>query len=267
MRDIALVMVTVDRAPSENYLRQTLANLRRSGLDTCRRLRAFCIVDSGTDRSWVNEQVRASGMQTPTVDTPQEHRCASLNVAAALRIGATSGATWVVFIEDDIDVCADFLCSAGAWLDRHARPDVHVYAFGAAFAQLKERRVVDAGEWRYPVSAFYGTQAMALRCDDAASLAVWLEACPYAEADDGTAYDMAMHKWSRHTWPDVTAFLASAPSFVQHIGSSSVINPRKFVHTFNSWKGRKWSYLETLQATQSPPSPQGDGGQTRQADR
>lgn len=245
MRDIAMVMVTVDRSPGKNYLRQTLENLLRGAAFRSPRLHSFHVADSGADGTWLWGELQAVAEQL-YLDTythvPDEPRCANVNVAAALRAGADTGAAWVLFVEDDIDVCADFVCGVGQWLDDHARQDRHVYAFGSPYPQVQAAMKAGKHSWDCPVRRFYGTQAFVVSRADAKSLAQWLERDPYAVHPDGVCYDIVMHKWSQATWPDVPAFVATAPSFVQHLGMASVIAPRNGVHTCPSWQGRDWRY-------------------------
>ena len=162
------------------------------------------------------------------------------NVAAALRQGySRSFAAWVVFLEDDIDVCDRFFDSVGAWLDDCARDDRRVYALGSCQVSKKSRgRAADIG-----IEHFFGTQAFALRRDDAIDLSAYLDEHVYDRTDTGAQYDLLMHDWALTRWPSVRHFLASVPSFVQHIGRESVIEPRPSTHLFASWPGREWSYV------------------------
>lgn len=240
-RDIAAVMVTVDRSPGANYLAETLTNLHRSDLarsiDQGRLLRLELVSpDLGFAADAIDDCYTGGA---------SEGKCpANLNVASALRLGADTGAPWVLFLEDDIDVCADFFDSVGAWLDDHARDDRRVYAFGANYGWIEEATAAGCTAANYPIGKFYGTQAFALRSEDALSLSAYLVAHCYDRTDDGTAYDLLMADWARQTWPEIGHFLASCPSFVDHIGRTSSIRPRPETHTFPSWPGREWSYLE-----------------------
>lgn len=247
MRDIAAVMVTVDRTPKPNYLAETLENLARSGAKPPRPL---VIADSGTDNGWSYPDIRRTwGSWVHLDQTDGEFLCANLNVARALRLGAKSGAPWVLFLEDDIDVVADFFDSVGAWLDDHAREDRHLYAFGANYAQVGDLAARGIHAWDYPIEDFYGTQAIAVRAEDAPSLADYLEEHCFDLTPEGTRYDHLMRGWAKERWPEIDHFLASCPSFVQHTGRSSVIDPREVVHVFPSWPGREWSYLRRGEAS------------------
>lgn len=253
-RDIAAVMVTVDRSPGVNYLAETLENLKRGGLLTSQRLAAFLVTDSGPGCGFALSVTDSAlrGHPTPPYSGVtggfEERVCANCNVARALRAGYESGAPWVLFLEDDIDVCADFFDSVGAWLDDHARDLRRVYALGANYPWVEEATAAGCTAANYPIEQFYGTQAFALRSEDALSLSEYLVEHCYDREEDGTAYDLLMADWARQTWPEIGHFLASCPSFVDHIGRTSSIRPRSETHAFPSWPGRKWSYLETRRA-------------------
>lgn len=252
MRDLAVVLITIDRSPEPSYLSDTLSNLTRGGLLSSPRVGSLFISDGGGSSSLrhtlgvveelLDEQVWVAGFA---------HRVtANENVEGALRVGACMGAPWVLFLEDDIDVCADFFDSVGAWLDEYASPDHFIYPLGANYEGVECAARLGADRWVYPVEQFYGTQALAIRSTDAASLASFLEAHRFDRAEDGTAYDLLMADWLRAERAGAS-LLTPAPSFVQHIGRTSSIRPRPATHTFPSWLGREWSYLDrsTLRGT------------------
>ena len=249
-RDIAAVMVTVDRSVrgQTNYLAETLANLVRGGMLTTPRLTLFEIHDSGTSArpyGWATDE-RDKVFYDDRFGEVYGHPepvCANLNVAAALASGAASDAEFVLFLEDDIDVCADFFDSVGAWLDDHAAPDRLVYAFACPYPQVTDAAAGGATSWDYPIKgAFYGTQAFAVRSEDAADLAAFLRADPYRMNPGGSCWDLIMQIWALEKGAEF--FLASAPSFAEHIGRESVVAPRPATHTCPSWPGREWSYLQ-----------------------
>lgn len=212
MRDIYLSMVTHPRPV--DYFSQTIKNLVRSGLGRSSRLCNFGIYET--------------------------HEPANINVADALSLQACDVNNWILFIEDDLDFCNSFVDSCAAWLDEHEYGDVKVYAFGCSHPAIE-----DSYEpyWKYPISCFNGTQCFAVRRYDALEIAKYLRKHCYDRTPDGTAYDLLIADWARANWPDQEYFLASCPSFVQHVGMNSVIRPRPNVHTFTSFPGPEWSYV------------------------
>lgn len=241
-RDISAVMVTVDREPGVNYLGPTLENLKRSDLLTSTRLEELFILDSGPNwgGAFLADALAEalSGLETHRVHSGShlEKVCANINVSEALKQAAGAERPWVLFLEDDIDVCANFFDSVGAWLDKYAQEQYRVYPFGSSHSGPQDFVRVHCKQ-------FYGTQCFAIRSSDAISLADYIEANCFTLTDNGTCYDLLMAKWVQKVYPPWQTFLAASPSFVQHVGKSSVIQPRKSVHQFASWPGREWSFV------------------------
>jgi len=255
-RDISAAMVTIDRSPGRNYLAETLDNLVRGGLLTSPRLDSLTICDSGPGWSFAARERDASaaaGVPACWAHPSGIRITANENVAWALGIAA-SKAPWCLFLEDDVDVCADFFDSVGAWLDDHAAPDRLVYAFACPYLQVKDAVAAGDASWDYPIKgAFYGTQAFAVRSEDAADLAAFLRADPYRMNPGGSCWDLIMQIWALEKGAEF--FLASAPSFAEHIGRESVVAPRPATHTCPSWPGREWSYLQAQLGAEQAVAP------------
>jgi hypothetical protein len=254
--DIAVTMITVDRSlkgKRTNYLGETLRNLNRAGVFTSPRLRSFTICDSlGDPRLWCSEELVFAANRIEAINGAVGNavgRFACENAGHALICGGLAGAKWVLFLEDDIDVCADFLGSVGRFLDKYGQGQrgerFRLFAFGAAYDQLKQQRQQGYDYWTYPVNAFYGTQAFALRAEDAVSLGRYISSNPMIRGVyNPNAYDLMFHDWAAVHHPGCE-FLASAPSFVEHIGRESVCTGKEETHRFESWPGREWSYRPT----------------------
>lgn len=224
-------MITVDRSPKQNFLRRTLENLTRSGVFASPLLDGFTIVDSGSRVSFIDDatvNVERDVAIDSAVRVPTE------NAARALKLGAESGSPWVLFLEDDIDVCGRFVESTAAWLGEHERA-YKVFPLGANYDAVKG--CVRRGEraWPYGVAQYYGTLAVAMRRETAADLAAFL-----AERAHRQEYDLLMAEWARGQ--GISHFLTPAPSFVQHIGVESVIRPGSVFHTYETWPGPTWIY-------------------------
>lgn len=242
-KDLAAAMVTIDRSPSPNYLETTLENLKRCGMFTSHRFHSLTICDSGSGGiSWVFNRAHSifedveEDKSCIVVMERDPKVCANMNVAGALKVAAKSNRPWVVFLEDDIDVCDNFFDGVGLWLDRHASEQYRIYPLGSVYSSNGSAVVV-------PVGHFYGTQAFAIRTSDASLLAEYLIEHCFDKTHNGTGYDLSMSDWLKECYPAHGGFLAVSPSMVQHIGSESIINPRPNVHTFASWPGREWSYV------------------------
>jgi hypothetical protein len=234
-------MPTVDRSPGAQYLSQTLANLTRAGVFTSPRLHSMHLIDSGVG-DWPYPALNGEPI---SVHRPAQRRGPSENCAEALRIGALTLAPWVLYLEDDIDVCADFLGSVGRWLDdveRVASPSVYKLTCNHVAMTLNPAK--QRGWCTLPAAQTWSTVAMALRSDVAMNLSEWLHERPLYTHENGrvdVAYDMEMHNWAASV--NISEFVISVPSFVQHIASNSAIRPgdRRIIR-FPTWPGRDWSY-------------------------
>jgi hypothetical protein len=234
-----------------NYLGETLTNLERSGALRFRSpLSSLHIVDSGSP-----ELAKFLVSQVPDSFVPRAEFHSgrwTLHQTAQRAIAAVAGdpcANWCLVLEDDLDFCDRFLESVVGWLDDHARDDRLMYAFGANYIQIASH--FRAGEWDYPVGAFYGAQALAWKREDAAQLAEWLGPDPNYNGIRDHGHDLLLQQWGKSR--GLTHFLASAPSFVQHVGVESGINNRFF--EFVTWPGRDWYYGRPRSASEGLSQP------------
>jgi len=258
MRDIAVVMITVDRTSrgKKDYLAETLKNLRRSGMLRSDRWNTFTVFDSGSPSDWpMFSYMKQLGITVSHASVGG--RLACQNAGHALILGGLSGAPWVLFLEDDLDFCADFLGSVGRFLDKYGSDErnerYRLYSFGAAYDQVTQAARNGADCWPYPIDAFYGTQCFAIRATDAVSLGNYISTNPPIGGRGGVvnpnAYDLMFHDWAKNLYPG-NCFLASASSFVQHIGRESICTGKEETHQFESWPGREWSYQPREYMTQ-----------------
>lgn len=260
---IALVMRTHDRmvgfgdhiAPGtrRNYLGDTLTNMVRAGVLDAPSLTDFIICGDPSDTpEFFSANVPMACLASPKflVVTACERLTSNLNAAQALELGANaqSEPDWVLFCEDDIDVCADFLEGVAAWLTKHQRDEVRLYTFGSAAADPDHPVGMDL----LSVPAFYGTTCYAMRRTDAYMMAVYVQDNPlynggrfYGMGDGAgvpVAHDLHYHQWHAKFYPEVKHIGFSTPSFVQHIGAESGISNRSHEITYKSWLGREWRY-------------------------
>jgi hypothetical protein len=234
-------MRTVDRSPRTNYLSDTLLRLNRAKFWEHRLpMTPLILVDSGSPNparyfAGIAEDRRV------VVDLPGRRLTNNENALRALRLGLQATAEWILHLEDDIDVCDDIMVSIDAWLGDHAGPTGLIYPFYTFHAPYKGvRDAMNRGEasWEYPLSAFYGNQCWAIRRAAAASLADYLEAT-IPTWSSGQGFDLITKQWAQSL--GYTHLLASAPSFVQHVGKESSLHLGRF-HENASWPGREWSY-------------------------
>lgn len=246
---IALVMITIDRSKhgKTNYLAETMRNLGSAGVEwTGLFLSTPECAHYKTFTRWFD-----------AIDIPTACRSACENAGAALIAGGRQALernlSWVLFCEDDLDFCDDFIGSVSRWLDDYgASEDYRLFAFGAAYPQIADAALKSpAGSaWVYPYKAFYGTQCFAIRPDDAISLGSYIASNPLIRGVvNPNAYDLMFHDWMSANYPG-GAFLASVPSFVQHIGRQSICTGKEITHTFESWPGHEWSYRGRAEKTE-----------------
>jgi hypothetical protein len=240
----AVTMMTLDRRPKENYLVTTLTNLARSRVFRSPLLDSFHLCVSRTqDEEFAVQSWAASGI----AHTPHFYlgnRGPTANAAFALRQGAKSGAPWVLFLEDDIDVCDYFLESTATWLDEHEH-EARVFPLGANYEFIRELFRQGKTAWAYPIDSFYGTLAVALRAADAEAIADYLES-----PDVNHSYDLHISAWAKQQ--GIRHFLTPVPSFVQHIGTESYIRPDSPPIVYTTWIGRHWSYAKEYHAQAHP---------------
>ena len=148
----------------------------------------------------------------------------------------------MLFLEDDIDVIDGFFDSVGQWIDEHAISDCHIYPLGANYSSVSSLALKGETVWSYPIPLYYGTQGFVIHREDAISLADYLDEDPYRVNSRGTEWDLAIGRWHKENWPELTHFLTPCPSFVQHIGRDSIVDPRPQTHIFPSWPGPEWTY-------------------------
>lgn len=241
---LSAAIITVDREGT-NFLGQTLRNLERSGWFRSPEVAALWVVDSGSPKGYV-EQEAGELVSRCRVDIPEEQRTLNGNACRALQLAAAEDADFVLMMQDDIDVCDDFAGSVCRWLVEHHDEAHLLYSFGTTWPAIQAAAAAGWTSAPYPIAQFYGTQCYALSITRARHLAEWFErSWPLLSLDHhgrNVYDDILLHRWAAETDPDATHFLASAPSFAQHVGTVSSIRSKLF--TFPSWPGREWSYGE-----------------------
>ncbi len=243
MEKISIVIKTLDRSAvgSTNYLGKTLHNLKRGGVFSSPHLGSIDIVDGGSLNFGRYIQSEVPNIQhkvicSTSMSTLQQNGQRSIQCGA--KRAKQAGYQWVMVLEDDVDVCGDFLESIIAWLEDHATPNPNMYVLGASYEQIEQCIQDGMTWWDYPINAFYGAQALVWRTRDAVQLAEWLGPNPSKDGTTDCKHDLLLQDWGREL--GLEYFMATAPSLVQHIGIQSGIDNRFF--EFRSWPGRDWVY-------------------------
>lgn len=159
------------------------------------------------------------------------------NGIGALQRAVRDHADWVLFLEDDIDVIDDFMGSVERWLTRFAKPTVRVYPLGCFYPEsIKENR--ERGVWELPLPKYYGSQAVLLRTDDAASYAEYLGRLAHEESH----FDLLLADWHIRQEPLQPHLLTPAPCFIDHLGEQSLMGTWDRTGRMTEFAGREWSY-------------------------
>lgn len=264
-KTIAITIKTFDRGAyppkTRNYLGETMANLHRGGVFKSPHLHSLTLVDSGSPNP--AEFLRKELGGPPAVgsmmlhdrqvllDIPTERRNYHANACRAIQLAGQKGswtehpADWAMVLEDDIDVCTDFLESVVAWLADHEKPSPMMYAFGANYPQIRDLYRKGKTSWPYGCGGFYGALCCVWSPADALDVVEWYGPDPaYLNKDGskiyGRGHDLMLGRWGKER--GLTHFVASVPCFVQHIGLESGLGNRKI--TYAGWRGRGYSYLK-----------------------
>lgn len=221
---LAITIRTADRSPRQNYLGGTLRRLHEQGVD----LSTVHVCFTDPDIEWAEAEWR--GLPRPQCHVPMSRLGANLNGLAQIEAGLATGAAWILALEDDLEFCADFVPSVNAWLADHARADRHVFRFFGFSPAPKGASAFDC-----PLPKLRGSQAIALRAEDAADFVAWghRHAHDWVKrtswrspgANPLIAFDKFVAAWALERWPGVPGVL-SHPHFVNHIGNQSSIHSR-----------------------------------------
>lgn len=245
---LSLTIRTADRSPGPNYLRRTAEALVAGGVLAADRsvLRSLHVCETGRvgGAAFVASQLDGTGLEgIARVYVPYGPLTPNQNAQLALSLPLDHLPEWVVFMEDDIDVCARFVESVSRWLGAHAVPDVRLYTFGSTHPAVTQACGAGVDYAVYGSEDFFGSCCYAVRHEDATDLVRWLEKHP---TYNGThrSHDLLLSTWlSRRFRKALRQVRASAPSFVQHVGDVSGLSPsRTKIYRYVTWPGREWSY-------------------------
>lgn len=219
---LLFTMRTADRSPKKNYLGATIASLKASGVHGS----DVHVFATSPDLEWLMYEPHDPVCLYP----PMVRRHANENGIAPIALLDKIDADWIILSEDDLLWCSDPIGSMSRWLETYATPDVLVYRF-FAFDKLTP---VSAHAATAPLREMKGSQAVALRAEDARRFAAWAKAHPLDwrpksapfqhRPHDG--FDKLLGYWALQDRPEVTTGLMSRPFFVRHIGTESSLHSR-----------------------------------------
>lgn len=221
----AIGIVSFDRSPTENYIIPTLQSLQQDFKSPL--LKNLTIYDSGSPKPHLNKiKPYIEGYGKVQLSTPEERLYIQENGARCLLESSKHESEWVMFIEDDIEVCSSFLKRVNNWLINNAKENVYAYTMCAAYPENLSA-AASAGQeyWEYPVEAFYGIQCFVMKTKHARSFGEYL-----LEAPGGQYNDMHLKDWLVKQGQKVL-YTPAPHSFVQHIGLISNYHKDRY-HSF-----------------------------------
>ncbi len=234
---LRITIRTADRTPGPNYLGETLRSLQAAGVD----LTSVHVFPTDPDVAWTVQEL---GAAAPVLHVPATRRNPNQNGVAQVSALDLAPADWLLMLEDDVHVCADFEGSVLRWLAKHQKPSIHVYRFCAFSAPTKVR----AETMTYLLREQRGSQAVALRAEEARDFATWASehhtcwrpAMAPFQNQRTNGFDKLVGYWALDRWPADQVGLVSRPMFVRHIGEKSLLHERTVVNT--AWAGQGWRY-------------------------
>lgn len=232
---IAITMRTANRRPKgPNYVGSTVRRLVDQGIPAD----AIQVCATDPDVSWLVREL--DGVRV-SVHIPNKRLTPNENGLAQIANLDPSRYDWVLLLEDDLEFCADFLGSLKRWLVAHGRADRHLFRFFAFGVPGGSGRAAYDDK---TLDRYRGSQAVALRMDDALDFLAWSRANLLTwggfRGNAKIAFDKLLASWHQKRWPGVPAVL-SAPFLVRHIGDVSSLHP-KAQRNDRMFGGAHWSY-------------------------
>lgn len=234
---------TANRAPKQNYLRATVQAFLEGGCDPLR----LHLFPTDPDVTWLEHEL--SGLPSVRVHAPDRRKLPNENGLAQVTALNETKAEWIGLFEDDLELCGDPMGSMTRWLWSHADPQWHVYRFcalpGTKTKPYRPHAVLA------PLREMRGSQAIALRADDAWVFMEWAQAhpknwrppdAPFQDRPD-RGFDKLVGYWALSQWPDQPYGLVSQPMLVRHAGRHSILHSHG-VSDDRAFAGRTWQYWD-----------------------
>jgi hypothetical protein len=230
-------MITCDRSPKRNYRRETLERLAQSIAQGANPDHSY-VVHVCPTRPESTDWLSGLPLQVSVHPAVEDYSLPD-NAARALIFAATTPCDWVVFLEDDVAFCSDFLGSLARWLDRRAREDRRIYTLYTPYRETADAVRQGRDAWEYPIECFYGTQCVVLRPEDAVEAGIAILRHEFGRRRRG--WDLMLRDWAAARWPHIKRFLAACPCFAEHVGEESTLYASPRSKSF-SFQGPTWSY-------------------------
>lgn len=219
------VMTTVDRCPGPNYVEATIDDLVRSGFFDFPDV-SLTLIESGSGDLTYLDFLQQRGLPVMVEYSP-ERLPLNLNHARALAFGAQRADEYVLFMEDDIVVRENLMPAIDRFVARHQEKS-RVWSFFFARRDIVGPYYRGDDHILVPGKDFFGTLCMALRRQDAQSLADFYRHEVYGRRGLQTGADSWIGEWLE-AGAGPGKVCCSVPSYVQHRGVRSSIDDRGYL--------------------------------------
>lgn len=232
---------TANRAPKRNYLGATVRAFLRRGVCDPSLIHLF---PTSPDLAWMADEL---GELAVTIHAPDCTRTPNENGIAQVSALGTCDAEWIGLFEDDLELCADPVCSMARWLADQARPEISIYRF-FALPRTPVHSQTTYASW-CPLREMRGSQAVAMRARDARAFAAWASAhptdwrpkdAPYQDRPT-KGFDKLIGYWALQRYPGQPYGLVSRPYFVRHVGVESALYSHGLKND-HEFAGPTWRY-------------------------
>lgn len=236
---VPLVMITKDRSPKQNYVFETISNLERGSVFQSKFFHSLTIIDDCSDPEY-SEAIRlyAKYVRNLPINVIRGEEVAGSkgNAERAHRLlhSLSDEVYWGMVMEDDIDVCSNFLQSCVKWVREHDDPQRHLFFMALPDAPKTSKKNF------FEMDKLWGSQCYMVRTEDSESIANFL----HNAGPKTNGHDTKINRWQRETFDNYKFACSPAPTFVQHIGLGSAIHAgvREKAHPHFNFIGRDKSY-------------------------
>jgi hypothetical protein len=237
--NLLIGMTTANRYPRTNYVSRTLKALHKQGVRNDR-LHVFV----GGEVKWFQQAVK--GFDDVCI-LHASKKYLNRNENGVFMVTGVPKCDWVLFLEDDLAFCDDFVQSVENWLTIHARENRRLYSFFSRHG----RPVGDVQSYDYcPCKPALGFLAMAMRWEDAQKFGAWAQnRMKTWKRKNG--FDELLRFWLRAQYPG-TKILCAKPCFVQHTGDDSLAHPGKARRITPHFAGERWRYPSSVASGGTP---------------
>lgn len=232
-----------------NYLHKTIGSMMRSGLFDSSDFELHLFDGGSKSMDYLNPYFGLRNTHVHKVDgkiTNNENWLRSVDYAERL------DCDHILCVEDDILVCDRWIESIKKFVmnNNHLIDTNPMVSFYAPYSEIKQRTENRDKHWKYPYRKFYGTQCVMFRklvgleCSRHIRNAIenmdqynfnFRERCA-ANGMKSRSIDLWLQEWGINEFPKQT-FVASCPSYVQHIGRKG----ENHLHQ-SHFLGEDWSY-------------------------